>query len=66
MIILEMSTSLLLLNLISESVLVSFHQDIPYHGGRNKKVQIKQIEYVSKATKNKEYLGRAKCLIDND
>lgn len=57
MIILEMSIPILLLNLNSESVLVSFHQTIPYHGGRNKEVQIEQINHVSKATKKEGIYG---------
>lgn len=66
MIILEMSIPILLLNLNSESILVSFHQTIPYHRGRNKEVQIEQINHVSKATKKKEYMGTTKNEMDND
>ena len=56
MIVLEMSIPILLLNLNSESVLVLFHQTFPYHGDRNKEVQIEEIYHVSKATKKKEYM----------
>ena len=66
MLILEMRNLLLLIKANSESVLVLFHKDVPYHRVRNKKVQIEQTDRLSKATKIKKYVGTEKCPVDND